>query len=885
MIRALASISGAIVWLGATGVLGAAEALAQLPANAWVEAGRNAAGARRGAAVVWLEREQRFLVVGGLQANEWTVKAKIPAAPALMTFDPATRQWAEFKLAEVADAKGRGLMLRNDRGELALNSGAEIAGVTAWDADKRHLYVYGDVDEKSFNIYRLNLDAGKWEHLSGVKPPADAGGRVAQEFGYGTIFMAGAATVFDPVNGELLFIGGRTADHPQGFVGNWAFSVANKSWRELKAVAPLLDPLQAKAAALALAVRGAENAARNVMFAGSSAAEQARALRGRPTELAGEARKQIAALRAELAAAKAAGWQAAALKLALARVTAALAGVERAAEGFAGGQVSAELLQGAFAAAWSLDEAAGALRSAPGARESAGVAYDPLARAIVVFGGNHGDYLLGDTWIYDCVTGNWRQLFPDPSPAPRAASGNLLWLPKARRVALAGGETYVPRFVYFQRAMQRLSDTWTLDVAAGQWTVTADSGKDAPQLSCRLAAGDDDLLLGLAHKGQYGDQVASYHLMRVTSAGAPSATGVAAGTRTYLSVVPEYDPRWFDAAERGDPKVVESFLSGLQPNAWAPVPRAPRPAAQRDWGTAIFDPERDQWYHWTGGHMADPSTAMSTYHPGLNRWSLPYVAEYLDKGLTFNGRPDCRNHTYLTYAYDPVSKKLVCSHIAGTSLYDPDRGEFEPPIAQPFKQHTYVTATISTPRGVIGWHPGFFGLLDVARRAWTNLAYTGAMPWPATDGTAAVYDSRRDAIWLAPFAGYQKPSGQIWRYDMKSGAVAAMNPAGQEEIGKGPAFMKKSVRETVYLPQADLVLFNNFMQDRMVAYDPAKNRWCLTSIVKCPGELGGVSIGMMYDARRNLVWAQSNSQRMYVLKVDTATLTLADAAGQQSDQP
>jgi hypothetical protein len=113
-----------------------------------------------------------------------------------------------------------------------------------------------------------------------------------------------------------------------------------------------------------------------------------------------------------------------------------------------------------------------------------------------------------------------------------------------------------------------------------------------------------------------------------------------------------------------------------------------------------------------GGHMADPSTGMSTYHPGINRWSLPYVAEYLDKGQTFNGRPDCRNHTNLTYAYDP-----------------------------------------------------------------------------------------------------------------------------------------------------------------------ARNRWCLTSIVKCPGELGGVSIGMMYDAKRELVWAQSNSQRMYVLRVDAPTLTLSDAAG------
>jgi hypothetical protein len=350
--------------------------------------------------------------------------------------------------------------------------------------------------------------------------------------------------------------------------------------------------------------------------------------------------------------------------------------------------------------------------------------------------------------------------------------------------------------------------------------------------------------------------------------------GVPPGTRLYRTVVPAYGPCWYDAAPPGDPKATADWLAALKANAWAEVPMPERSCPERDWGTATYDPDRDQIYRWTGGHCADPSNIVSTYHPGINRWSIGYVGEIYGKGMSFNGRPDCLNHTYLHMAYDPVSKCLVASTTAGTCVYDPDIRDWVSSADQPYNHHIYETCTVSTPRGVVVWTPGFFGLFDAREKAWKPLPVNGKLPRSCTDGSALVHDPKRDVLWMATFLGYQKASGQIWRYDMKSGEVQALTPAGQETIGKGRGF-DKEIRECVYLPKLDLVLFNNFVADREVAYDPEKNRWVLLGIAKA-GNLGTVSIGLVYDTRRDLVWGMSNYKHIYVLKIDPATVSVSD---------
>jgi len=174
---------------------------------------------------------------------------------------------------------------------------------------------------------------------------------------------------------------------------------------------------------------------------------------------------------------------------------------------------------------------------------------------------------------------------------------------------------------------------------------------------------------------------------------------------------------------------------------------------------------------------------------------------------------------------------------------------------------------------VVCWDKGFLGVLDAAGRRWKKLPTKGKVPRIVHgDENAVTYDSKRDALWMLAANGYQKMSGQVWRYDMATGAVAKMDPAGMKTIG-----VKVRPREAVYLPGPDLVLHNGFAGGLQAAYDPKANRWVVLSIKKTYKDLGGVSIGLMYDPKRKLVWAMSTAQAMYVLRIDPKTIKIMDA--------
>jgi hypothetical protein len=850
--------------------LGASAQAAELPPDTWVKVDENGGGIRSGAAVVWLDKEKKFLVVGGAHGN---AKKKIPRKYEVQTFDPATRTWAEVK-PEGMDFKTfdwrrdrHKLLMKNAKGQCRLHPGFPAGSHSTWDAAARRLYVFGKIGVKAFPMAAYDVNATKWDMVSTKRPPTEADGIWRGQYGHAVAFMERTAPVLDPINHEILFIGGRTGNHPKGFVGHWAFSLKAKGWRKLEQKDGAREPIREKIDASVRAARDALAVARNLHYGVEAVTRDAL----KPAlSLLDEALKQAdnAAVSRDTTAYGAAS-----------AVVPAVRGIQTARSAFAEGTADAATMKTLFDAIWKLDEAADRLRVLPGPRVSAAVGYDPVHKCVVVFGGDHGDYLLGDTWVYDCAKKTWRQVFPERSPRPRRAAGRMVWLPGRKQLALVGGSTYSPRFYYFQRRSVGLSDVWTFDAKKETWTLISDGGgKNAPRpaLSSRIAASDDDTLIGLSRTGRWRTTwTSAAWLMRIEGDGDPKGAkklGVPPGTRTYFSVVKEYDPTWYDAAPKPDPKAVADWLAKLKPNTWTAVPKAPRPCPQRDWGTCVFDPDRDQWYHWTGGHMADPANIVSTYHPAIHRWSIPFIPSYMGKGIDFNGRPDCRNHTYLNYAYDTVSRKLVCTWGGGTSLYDPDRRDFEPFIPQPFMQHAYFTKTCTTPKGVVVWTRGYWGLLDAEARTWKKLPVKGKLPRIVHgDENAIAYDSKRDCLWLMAADGYQKMNGQVWRYDMKDGAVKPMDPAHMKTLG-----VKVRPRESVYLPRPDLVLYNAFAGGRQVAYDPAKNRWVVLNVKKTQKDLGGVSIGLMVDPKRGLVWAMSSAQRMFVLRIDPETLTLSE---------
>lgn len=94
-------------------------------------------------------------------------------------------------------------------------------------------------------------------------------------------------------------------------------------------------------------------------------------------------------------------------------------------------------------AAWSLRPAAG-----PKARRLSRLAYDPVLKVMMMFGGRDAAQDYADTWLYD--GSSWKSGTPLPAPPPRDSHG-MGWDPMSERVILFGGES----------GGANLDDTWS----------------------------------------------------------------------------------------------------------------------------------------------------------------------------------------------------------------------------------------------------------------------------------------------------------------------------------------------------------------------------------------------------------------------------------------
>ncbi len=658
------------------------------------------------------------------------------------------------------------------------------------------------------------------------------------EYGYGEWRSPwkGVAIVWDEVNGEALFLCGHQGGRPNGEAGSWALTDEGKTWRECKWESPTFELLRASALAVRTPAKDAEAAARGIFYAALTTENEATAVKNMPAELTEDALHRDEEFSGRLGAARGEDWEKEAIARAVPLSERATIALKSAHNAFAAGRIDAAVLALCFDAQWALDEAADCLASSPPPRENPSVIFDPATKSIVLFGGSHHDFMRNDTWLYDCTRKTWRQVWP--KIAPTARMGAIFTRGADGKLTLTGGQTVLDKMVYQKGEKAAPAGEWTFDPTSAEWTPNDDATK---------------------------------------AASAP------AGTRIYRTIVRAYDPRWYDAAPRGDRTATEAWLAKLPANVWTAVPAAPALAPERDWGTAVFDPDRDCVYRWTGGHCADPSSAMTTYHPAINRWSIPYVPDIIAsrKGITFTARPDCANHTYLHYAFDPLARRVICLSHGGTGVFDPARGDFEFTAPQPFNRHIYCTCAVGTPRGVLVWtQNGKFYRFDHAAREWQPFPTTTAAgdkpPRPVTDGSALCYDSKRDALWMTSFHEYQKPSGLIWRCDLKTGAIEKLSPANADTIPFAKGF-KSEIRESVYVPTADLVLFNNFVAGRQCAYDPTRNRWVTLAITGKLERLGSVSDTLTWDPRRNLIWNLNAYQAVYVLKIDPPTLSPSDS--------
>jgi len=577
-----------------------------------------------------------------------------------------------------------------------------------------------------------------------------------------------------------------------------------------------------------------------------------------------------------------------------------------------------DALRAARALQRKIEELAEAQYPAPPSRRNSPLAFEAASRLFILFGGDHEDYLMNDTWLLDLdkKPAAWRRAKPDKAPSPRAGHA-LCALPKSGRIALYEGyvQTSNPDYGAAPYAPASPLQLWLYDPKADRWDLAGNwplpgkgeasspapigifygyaSEKFSPP---ELAADADDLLVLAAHacdlwfwKWKHPSETWVFQAAPAEAdAAGREAFGAAPNTRLYRT-----GPFLASSCEVPDePK--DTGLDKLPENQWVKLPSPPRNPCcgcrQRDWGTSAWDSDRDQVLLWGGGHCVRSASVVAHYSPASGRIvegfdaDEPYGANGgggFDSSLL--GRPWVSTHNYHHYAYDPKCRLMV----AGRGyLYDPDRMDWlrQEPIPLPYKFSWGSTVVQTSAHGAVAWaqkkgaDDAGLWLFD-RQDGWVDLEPKGKIFAPYCDAHGMVYDSKRDRmIFGGVGGGYSKvSSGTFLAFDFKTKALSTLAPANPDLA------MTHNAREMAYAGHADWVLVGEmYVQgDPKTAkrytrvYDCENNRMCLLDAGTVPD---GYSTGWMYDARRKLVYVFTFRGEAWAIRLEPKTARLLEKA-------
>jgi len=570
-----------------------------------------------------------------------------------------------------------------------------------------------------------------------------------------------------------------------------------------------------------------------------------------------------------------------------------------------GAKATLDALKAARAIQPKLDDAAFAQYPVPHSRRNAPLVYDGKNKVFVLFGGDHEDFQVNDTWTLDLEKKAWKRMKPELAPSPRAGHA-ACYLPKSGRVAIYEGYAPSGSGDYGASPWQVLDprELWVYDAAADRWELAGALG----------AKGSDASSPPII--GKFFGYSATWYEVPALSADAEDRICLAAPggkTSPTSTWTLSFDPEKSDAAGRAklgqppngrrlrsllfradfsevtdEPKGTD--LTALPPNQWVKLPPAQRTPAhgcrQRDWSTSVWDSDREQILMWGGGHCVRSSSVPLHYSPASNRIVEGYDAE---EPYCYNGwcgpassllnKQWIDTHAYHLYAYDPKCKLLVT---ARGFLYDPERMDWvrAEPFKSPFRYSWGGIVIASSAHGAVAW--GVVGeaaslwLFD-RDKGWTPLDPQGKLFAPYCDSHGMVYDSTRDRMLLSGVGGgYNKPgNGTFLSFDFKTRTVEGVTPQNSDLNRTGCA------RELAYVGHADWILIGDLLREGdpktgkayTRVYDCAKNRMFLLDA----GSVGaGYSAGWMYDSRRNLVYSFAYNGEAWALRIDPATAKLLD---------
>jgi len=517
----------------------------------------------------------------------------------------------------------------------------------------------------------------------------------------------------------------------------------------------------------------------------------------------------------------------------------------------------------------------------PQPRANSRLVFDPANKKVVLFGGDRLDRLTSDTWTYDTGGEIWQPLRPAVSPSPRAGHA-MLWLPKAKKVLLLGGYTYTSTTDYVASLYKPLPmEAWTYDVAASEWQLVGRWEKDAPtgpgNFFLSAAVTEDDTVLVL-------DSQNRAWTISIDASKADGTLTAMHGVKPGISLrrTGSHDPAWYKDVPPADPEKVAAELKDLPANKWTVRPTPKRPLMNADWGSAVFDTANDRILRFSGGHSAYSGTAPFIYDIKTDRYSIPFAPEYPIEYVysndqvrgewSFGRNPWMTGHTYKSTGYDANLKSLVFAPHDYTYFFDAKTEKWSRSEGKnPYRADFYNVTVCSTPDGAVAWGDergtGRQGLwrLHAESRVWARLPLNDDLPAKSPDHHGLALDSKRSRLLF--FSDTGPKAGNVAAYDLKTGEAKWLDP---------PVPAKVQCRETVYVPEPDLVLIGGRMKDgdgwRWVAFDCAANVWVTLGLTGDDpvGKAGAFnnSMGLMYDPERKLVWAVGQHNHVHVLRLD-----------------
>ena len=462
------------------------------------------------------------------------------------------------------------------------------------------------------------------------------------------------------------------------------------------------------------------------------------------------------------------------------------------------------------------------------------LAYDPKNQCLVMFGGEHQDRKLNDTWIYDCKTRTWHERKPAASPPPRA-DHVLVYDPKSGLIVMAGGNGRTADGKPVDKEL------WTYDVTKNQWqrlTCTA-PWKSAGQ-SWMCAYDEAKGVIVLRFSGKSSQSIGTY-VLRVD----PTQT---AEPTPWTPVKPERQEIPPD-----DPAIVAK-LKALPDNTWVRANPISGEAARREWGTMACDPTTGYVWHTGGGHSTYTGDDIAIYQPGANRWirsHRPFVTNTMGPfrsscgypaGVSYNGGY-WTNHTgngyaaadgrlYFTknlwrpYAYGPKYVRTWMNQFCAPNA----RSDYTP---SPRPTFVYDLATrrwlikldrladgMTGPKVAPGETMAYgktvarlsrdrltFSVYDPERHVWTmQKAAAGTGPgWRGYEGTDFCYCPGREVIFIWK-TNKKTPVSETWVYHIKANRWEQLQPKASppnSESGR-----------VLYVPD----------QDAVVAFCPARSQ-------------------------------------------------------------